>query len=99
MSLLRYAKRADTTQSEIVKTLRGAGWHVWHISTPCDLLLWKEGRGFKAMEVKTPHGKRNPKARVDKRQVEQRQFISVTGAPVVTSPLEALLAVGEKVEL
>ena len=98
MSLARFAKRTDTTQEAIVKALRAAGWLVWVISKPCDLLCWKAGR-FQALEVKTPYGKKQPKARTDKRQKEQIEFLQATGAPVVTSPMEALLAVGEKVEV
>lgn len=99
MSFARFAKRTDTTQQAIVDALRAAGWRVDVIGRPVDLLVWKRGRGFMALECKTPRGKRQPKAIVDKRQREQNEFIAETGTSVVTSPFEALLAVGEKVEV
>lgn len=99
MSFNRYARNSDASQPEIVKALRDAGWSVWIIGRPVDLLCWKAGRGFRCLEAKTARGKRNPKAVIDKRQKEQIEFISRTGTPRVTSASEALLAVGEIVNL
>jgi hypothetical protein len=99
MSWNRYAKRTDTTQAEILLAVRRAGWEAWSIGLPCDLLCWKESRGFHCLEVKTPRGKKQPKARIDKRQEEQMEFLELTGTPVVCTPMEALLALGEKVDL
>lgn len=91
--------RADESQSPIIEALEKAGWHVWIIGRPVDLLAWKEGKGFRCLEAKTARGKKNPKAVIDKRQKEQIDFIQKTGTPRVTSAEEALLAVGEKIYL
>lgn len=99
MTFNRYARRPDESQAAIVKALRDAGWHVWIIGRPVDLLCWKEGRGFRCLEAKTPRGKKNPKAVIDKRQKEQIDFINTTGTWRVTSAQEALLAVGEVITL
>lgn len=99
MSFNRYARRPDESQPAIVEALRNAGWSVWIIGRPVDLLCWKPGRGFRCLEAKTAYGKKNPKAVIDKRQKEQIEFIDVTGTPRVTSAQEALLAVGEVIEL
>jgi hypothetical protein len=95
MSLNRYARRSDTTQSLIVEALRTAGWSVWVVGRPVDLLCWKAGV-FRLLEIKTAYGKKKPKARIDKRQDEQNEFIALTGTPVVCTPAAALLALGEK---
>lgn len=99
MSVARFAKRTDTTQKAIVEALRKAGWMVWIIERPVDLLCWKPSKGFHCLECKTPRGKKNPKAVIDKRQVEQIEFIEATGTRRVCTPFEALLALGETVEL
>lgn len=93
MSLNRYATNSDKTQGEIVKALRKAGWQVWVIKRPVDLLCWRLGVGFRLLECKSPANKRgDPK--IDKRQVEQNDFIELTGVPRVTSPEQALAALG-----
>lgn len=99
MSFNRFAKRPDESQAAIVKALREAGWYVWIIGRPVDLLCWKAGKGFRCIECKTARGKKDPKAVVDKRQKEQIQFIETTGTWRVTSAAEALLAVGERITL
>lgn len=99
MSFNRYARRPDESQQAIIMALRLAGWHVWIIGRPVDLLCWKDGKGFRCLEAKTARGKKNPKARIDKRNEEQIKFIELTGTPRVTCAFEALLAVGEKVEI
>lgn len=99
MSYNRYKRKTDTSQPDIVKALKDAGWHVWIIGRPVDLLCWKRGRGFRCLEAKTARGKKNPKAVIDKRQKEQIEFINTTGTPRVTNAQEALLAVGEVITL
>jgi hypothetical protein len=91
--------RSDNSQAGIVEAIQGAGWSVWIIGRPVDLLCWRRRDGFRLLECKTAYGKQNPKAVIDKRQKEQIEFIELTGTPRVTSPIEALLALGEKVEL
>lgn len=96
MSLARYAKRRDISEPAIIEALTQAGWHVWQLDRPCDLLCWKPVLGlgtFKTLEVKTGRGKKLVVA-CDKRQIAQQTFIQTTGTPIVRTPLEALRAVG-----
>lgn len=69
-----------------------AGFHVWHIKQPVDLLVWNPRKNaWTPMEVKSPRNKKgDPKK--DKRQEAQNLFIDMTGCPVVTSPEQALEA-------
>lgn len=91
---MRYARKVDTTQSAIVETLRMAGWMVWIIEEPCDLLLFHPAtQTWRTLECKSPKNKKgDPK--LDKRQVKQNEFIELTGTPRVTSSKEALVAIG-----
>ena len=92
MSLNRFAARVDDSQGEIIKAIRKAGWQVWVIRKPVDLLVRLPAYDlWIPLEVKTPDAKgrrRSP----DKRQVEQNEFIGMTGCPVVCTPEEALQA-------
>lgn len=90
---MRYARKVDTTQAEIVEALRKAGWMVWIIEEPCDLLCYRNGV-WKTVECKTPANKRGD-PRLDKRQKAQNVFCTVTGTPRVTSAEAALRALGE----
>lgn len=94
------AKR-DAAEPAVVEALEKAGWEV-HRELPVDLLcLKREGDRVKVklMEVKTAKGKRKPKAVIDKRQVKQNAFVERWSVPKPTSPMEALLAAGETVEI
>ena len=93
MSLARHAKRVDTTQPAIVEALRAAGYGVWVIGWPCDLLVHRPDIGFRCLEVKSPRNKRGD-PRHDKRQAQQRAFLELTQTPVVVSVDEALRALG-----
>jgi len=85
--------RVDSPQQAIVEALRSAGWAVWIIGWPCDLLCWKSGK-FRTLEVKPPKNKSGePKLR--KEQQEQAIFCDYTGTPYVTSPEQALIVLGE----
>lgn len=88
MSLNRYATRRDSVEPQIIEALTEAGWHCWQLDYPVDLLLWKEGRGFVLMEVKSAKGK------IGKRQDAQRNFVETTRTPIVRTPQEALQAIG-----
>jgi len=90
MTIHRHAARSDTSRAAIVKAIRQCGWHVWDIKRPVDILCWKPGRGFKPLEIKTPSGKKNPKAIIDKRQKDQIEFIELTGTPRVITPEQAI---------
>jgi hypothetical protein len=95
VTLNRFAKKRDTAEGPIIDALELVGYHVWQLDRPCDLLLWREDMGpgrFRTLEVKTRSGK--AKLRIDKRQDQQTAFLTTTGTPVVTTPMEALRAVG-----
>lgn len=94
MGLPRHAAKSDANQPDIVKALRKAGWTVTVLRWPVDLLCDKHGV-VRLLEVKEPTGKRAPKPRLDKRQVEQAEFCARTRTPYVTTAEEALRALGE----
>ena len=90
MTLNRYAAKIDSTQRDIVRGLRGVRVAVWIIKAPCDLLLrfWCERHKdycWQTLEVKTPYGKKAPKAYIDARQTKQTQFLLETHTPIATS--------------
>jgi hypothetical protein len=84
----RYAKKVDATQKEIVDALRAAGVFVVVIGQPVDLLCYHAGR-FMPLECKPT----DPHNRNRKDQERQKEFIRVTGTPVVRTPEEAIAAV------
>ena len=49
---MRYAKRVDANQDQIIIALRAAGANVWIISLPVDLLVGYKGHTF-LVEIKT----------------------------------------------
>jgi hypothetical protein len=54
---MRYAKRVDANQDQIVSALRAAGAYVWIIGLPVDLLVGYKGHTF-LVEVKDGSRKR-----------------------------------------
>ena len=98
MSLNRFARKADSSQREIVKALRDAGVQVWIIGKPCDLLIryWcNQARRYlwQTLECKSPYNK-DGSAKKRKDQKEQIEFIQLTGTPIVLNGEQALRAVG-----
>ena len=91
MSLNRYDARRDSNEPEIVKALRACGAKVRQQDFP-DLLV-KSRRGIFLLEVE------NPENKYRRRSEKQQEFLRAWEVPIVKSPFEALLAVGEKVEL
>jgi hypothetical protein len=87
---MRYARKVDTTQGEIVNALRAVGWQVWIIEEPCDLLCYRAGV-WRTLECKTPRNKAGD-PRLDKRQKAQNEFCEATNTPRVTSPAQAIAA-------
>ena len=61
---MRYAKRVDANQDQIVSALRAAGAYVWIIGLPVDLLVGYKGHTF-LVEVKTDSKKRLTKLQED----------------------------------
>ena len=103
MSLNRYAKRADSTQSTIVEGLRKCGYLVICVAKPVDLLVrhnsWPPNL-WTLLECKTPN-RTGKLYRPRKDQAQQRVFCDVERIPYVTSVEEAIgyLAVrGQKLE-
>jgi hypothetical protein len=94
---VRYALRKDESQPAIVKAIRAAGWLCFVQHEPCDLFCWKEGKGWRSLECKTPT--KTGKRRKRKDQLTQEEFLLLTKTPVVMTPFEALLALGEVIEL
>jgi len=94
---VRYALRKDESQDAIVKAIRAAGWLCFVLHEPADLLCWKPGKGWQMLECKTPT--KTGKQRKRKDQELQKQFLELTGTRVVLTPFEALLALGETIEL
>lgn len=77
---------ADANQPDIVDALEKAGFQVWFIEWPLDLLVYRAGR-FCVLEVKNRDGKN----RATKSQTDF--FSTTTGArAIVYDPLEALRA-------
>ncbi len=104
MSRHRYAAKIDNTQPGIVKDLEAIGIEVWDIRYPVDLLLrfWCNRHHdycWQPLEIKTPYGVRNPKARVDRRQTAQNEFLRETNTPTATSFDEALAEINRRHQL
>jgi hypothetical protein len=91
MSLNRWARKRDHSESDIVDALKKAGFHVW-TSLPVDLLVYRPDTGIRLLENKTPT--KTGKRRKRKDQAAQDDFISLTGTPVVLTAEEALRALG-----
>ena len=86
MSYAHHASHRDLVEPEIVNALEAAGVQVWR-KLPADLLCYRLGH-FYVLEVK------DPKARKDKRQKAQQDFLALTHTPIVRTPEAALRAVG-----
>jgi len=92
MSLARFAKKRDRSEPAIIQALEQVGAEVWALDKPVDLLV-RFRKQWHLLEVKTPYGKQQ-KARKDSRQEEQIEFLTRTDTPIVTTPMEALRAIG-----
>ncbi len=86
----RYDARRDAAEKPIVEALEAAGCQVWR-DLPCDLLVRVRGR-WELLEAKTPQP--NGKMRNRKDQQEQAEFCAANGVPYVTTPEQALRALG-----
>lgn len=79
----KYGVRRDEGEPQIVEALEKAGWHVWR-ELPVDLLLYKPGIGFKALECKAPDKPLKPK------KGPQEAFIALTGVAIVNNGIDAI---------
>lgn len=91
MSIKRWATRKDAVQKDIITALETAGCEVWVIEKPVDLLTLYRGQ-WMPLECKTPQKNGKPRKRND--QAAQTEVIARVRIPVVTTPMEALRAVG-----
>lgn len=101
MSRFRRAAKIDSAQPEIVEGLRARGIDVWIVGYPVDLLLWfwcerHCDRCFMLLEIKSPTGKKAPKARFRQEQKEQNEFLERTNTPAVISLDGALFAINAR---
>jgi len=92
---MRRAAKVDKSQALIVAALRAAGAFVYPIGRPVDLLVkYRDPETFQwlwtPMECKTPGYEKNHL----KERKEQGEFIELHDIPVVTTPSEALRAIG-----
>jgi hypothetical protein len=92
MSIKRWSVKRDLAQPEIIAAIEAAGFQVWRIGLPVDLLVWRADKGVRLLEVKTPTKSGKRRARSD--QQAQDVFIALTGTPVVKTSEEALRALG-----
>jgi hypothetical protein len=85
---MRYAKRVDANQDQIVSALRAAGAYVWIIGLPVDLLVGYKGHTF-LVEVKDGSRKRLT-------ALQEDFFQSWTGGTLarIDSPDAALRMIG-----
>jgi len=81
-----YRRSTDKNESPIIKALQKAGWKVWKIKEPVDLLV-KKNDIIGTLEVKNPDGR-------DRLQPSQIEHLDGGGnCAVVRSEEEALAAV------
>ena len=86
---MRRAAKRDIAEAGIVAALRAVGAFVYLHDRPVDLSVRYRGV-WHWLEVKTP-GNEDHHA---KERREQREFIALHDIPVVTTPTEALVAIG-----
>lgn len=101
MKYRRFDAKRDQAEPAIVEALEKTGWEIYR-ELPVDLLALKRVNGqvlVRLLEAKTAQGKRKPKAVIDKRQVKQNEFCQRWDIPKPTTPIEALVAVGEHMEI
>jgi len=92
----RYAvrpSRRDNAEAAIVDALERAGWEVWR-ELPCDLLVYKPSKGFRTLETKS-NKRADGTVVLRKEQTKQAGFCLRTNTAYVTTPEEALRALGE----
>lgn len=90
---MRRASRRDASEPAIVAALESAGCTVYR-HLPVDLLVIHPAFPHHArlLECKTPQANGRKRSRHD--QAEQEAFCETTDTPVVTTPEEALRALG-----
>lgn len=85
---MRYARRVDANQAEIVAALRKAGAKVKVVHQPYDLQIWAGDRTM-YIEVKNPKTSRGRKG-MNEKQLEEAQGLPVAMVDSVDAALSAL---------
>jgi len=93
MKYRRYDAKRDRAEPAIVDALERAGWEVFR-ELPTDLLVYKPSKGWRVLETKTRR-KADGSPVLDTRQKKQAGFCVRTNTPYVTTPEEALRALGD----
>ena len=93
MSINRYATKRDAVEPAIIQALETVGAEVWPLDYPVDLLV-RFRRTWHLLEIKSRRLKKTGRVALDRRQTAQQNFIRSTNTPIVTTPLEALQAIG-----
>lgn len=83
--------RKDASEKAIRDALEKAGFAVWD-KLPCDLLVYRQDKGFRTLECKTPTKTGKRRKRND--QKAQDDFLTQTETPVALTPEAALLSLG-----
>ena len=83
--------RSDSSQKPIIEAIEKAGWQVWIIGWPCDLLCWKPSKGWRTLEAKSKRKKDGTIALRSDQQAQQ-DFCSLTNTPYAVTPQEAIEA-------
>lgn len=92
-SLVRlYAKARDKSEKAIVEWLRAHGATVWRLHEPVDLLVHYRDR-WHVLECKTP-GLVNNMMGPNGKMLKQKRLCELHHIPIVTTPEEALRAIG-----
>ena len=85
---MRFARRTDGNQAEIVKALREAGAKVKVIHQPFDLEVWAPNGKVLLMEIKNPSTAYGRKG-LNAKQAEEAQGLSVAMVDSVEAALRA----------
>ena len=85
---MRYARRVDENQSQVVAALRAAGATVKVVHQPYDLQVWANGKTayFEVKNAKTAYGRKGLNAK----QAQEAQGLPVCMVDSVESALIAL---------
>ena len=91
MSLARYAKRRDANERELIAIFQAAGFLVWQIDRPAELLLYRAGR-WAVVEIKD--GTRIPSERkLTASQRADHALLPAGSIPIIESVDDALALV------
>ena len=115
MGFKHHRSHRDLSEPEIVEALEKSGWEVHRklpvdllcikrVSVKQLIAVLQRFDDESCLlsvpvECKTARGKKNPKAVIDKRQIEQNEFCARWRIDKPTTPEEALLLMGERLEL